>query len=119
LGLANDSVIDFPWPDARDGTRAGGSIIGMCVKISVYLQLITYTAAGDACADDPKGEREECRGDDCDEKFTECLDTSLNDGVGGNFGSNRCSLCRDTCVQNGGSWPSISHTGDRCDYWNF
>jgi RHS repeat-associated protein len=56
---------------------------------------------------------------DCNEHFTRCLDTSLQDAVGGSWGASRCSLCRDSCVQNSGVWPPISHTGDRCDYWNF
>jgi len=116
-GLANEVALDFPWPDSRARLLKIGGICA--VKVSIYLTLITYTAAGDACADDPEGKRKECRGDDCDEHFTKCLDTSLNDAVGGNFGFNRCSLCRDTCVQNGGRWSSIAHTGDRCDYWNF
>jgi RHS repeat-associated protein len=57
--------------------------------------------------------------EDCNAHFTRCLETSLNDAVGGSYGWGRCSLCRDTCVQQGGTWPSMSHTGDRCDYWNF
>jgi len=56
---------------------------------------------------------------DCNEHFSRCLQTKLADAVGGSYGSSRCSLCKDSCVQNGGSWPALSHTGDRCDYWNF
>jgi RHS repeat-associated protein len=71
--------------------------------------------AGNSLADSMCGDDEP----DCNEHFTRCLSTSLADVVGGSFGSSRCSLCRDSCVQNGGSWPSQFHTGDRCDYWNF
>ncbi|ROZ79891.1 transglutaminase [Ramlibacter sp. WS9] len=55
----------------------------------------------------------------CSAERTACFGTSLNDGVGGSPGSGRCQLCYETCMQLDGKWPSRSHTGDRCDYWNF
>ena len=93
---------------ASAATAAGKAIIGGTALIGILSTPSDST--NDEC---------ESNNPDCNEHFTRCLGTSLADAIGGNFGSGRCGLCRDTCEQNGGEWQSIAHTGDRCDYWNF
>lgn len=57
--------------------------------------------------------------EECQQKYSECLGTRLNDGAGGNFGSGRCWLCREACIQNDGYWPERTRTGDLCNYQRF
>ena len=89
--------------------RIGGPVIAAVAALIASVAPTAASAAGTIGCPDAS----------CKAERTECFGTSLNDGVGGGFGSNRCQLCYETCVQDGGKWPAISHTGDRCDYWNF
>lgn len=108
LPRAGSGVSIPPWARNPAGFAAWASMFSSPVG-----------EGSDVVPDNATDKPEQCDNEDeCQEKFIECLGTSLNDGVGGNFGHNRCLLCRDACVQNSGTWPRFAHTGDRCDYWN-
>jgi RHS repeat-associated protein len=108
LPRAGSGVSIPPWARNPAGFAAWASMFSSLVG-----------EGSDVVPDNATDKPEQCDNEDkCQEKFIECLGTSLNDGVGGNFGHNRCMLCRDACVQNSETWPRFAHTGDRCDYWN-
>ena len=108
------------------GISAADLALGKTAK-AVGTAIILASLSGDttktqACNLFVNGDKESCKGDDCGEKFTECLDSGLASKPGPLKGHNVCFTCRDECERNGGLWPSIARTFDgavRCDYWNF
>ena len=54
--------------------------------------------------------------DDCIENLSACLDSSLQDELGGSYKSSRCQDSYDRC-RNEGEWPDEDWNGQSCEYW--
>jgi RHS repeat-associated protein len=92
------------WP------RPGDALLGVCRAVGMGLSLMLYPGRGDACSDDPKRERDECRPKDSDfcHKRWEKEDARCSQWSG--LGSRAVNACRDRasdrrtlCIRNGGS----------------
>ncbi len=103
-----------------------GATAGFGVGIAAGIDICTAMSDIMASTSDSCPANEGQGGDDgdltCDEHFTECLGTSLQDIPGEKWGHSRCMSCRNNCVQNDGKWPDLGmdfNGSIRCDYWSF